>query len=88
MKKEISTQKTEKTMEHASDVDTIYNWRAMQCNQSVGIGTGGLGNKRTSGEHPNYNIVEIGQNTEKSPGHIKRLAVTQTPDRNHRLKLQ
>ena len=23
---------------------------------------------RTSGDHPNYSIVEIGQNTEKSPG--------------------
>ena len=24
----------------------------------------GLGNKRTSGDHPNYCIIEIGQNTE------------------------
>ena len=35
-------------------------------------------NKRTSGDHPNYSIVEIGQNTEKSPGDLRRLAVTQT----------
>ena len=28
---------------------------------------------------PNYSIIEIGQNTEKSPGDLKRLAVTQTP---------
>ena len=33
----------------------------------IGTGIGGLGNKRTSGDHPKYSIVEIGQNTEKSP---------------------
>ena len=40
-----------------------------------------------SGDHPNYSIVEIGQNTEKSPGYLRRLAVTQTPVRNHWLTL-
>ena len=38
-----------------------------------------------SGDHPNYSIVEIGQNTEKSPGDLRKLAVTQTLVRNHRL---
>ena len=28
------------------------------------------------GDHPNYSIIENGQNTEKSPGHLRRLAVT------------
>ena len=32
-----------------------------------------------SWDHSNYSIVEIGQNTEKSPGDSKRLAVTQIP---------
>ena len=50
-------------------------------------GTGGFGNKTTSGDHPNYSIVEIGQNTEKSPGDLRRLAVTQTPVKNHQLTL-
>ena len=45
--------------------------------------TGGLGNKSISGDHPNYSIVEIGQNTEKSPGDLRRLAVTQTAVENH-----
>ena len=27
----------------------------------------------TSGNHPNYCIIEIGQNTEKSPGDLKTL---------------
>ena len=32
-----------------------------------------------SEDHRNYSITEIGQNTKKSPGDLKRLAVTQTP---------
>ena len=31
------------------------------------------------GDHPNYSIIENCQNTEKSPGDLRRLAVTQTP---------
>ena len=50
-------------------------------------GTGGIGNKRTSGDHPNYNIPEIGQNTEKSPGDLRRLAVTQISLKDHQLTL-
>ena len=38
--------------------------------QRIIIGTGGLGNKRTSGDHPNHYTFEIGQNTEKSPGDL------------------
>ena len=30
-----------------------------------------------SGDHGNSNIVEIGQNTKKSPGNLRQLAVTQ-----------
>ena len=30
-------------------------------------------------------LLENGQNTEKSPGDLRRLAVTQTPVKNHRL---
>ena len=39
----------------------------------------GLGNKKTSGYHPNYSIIEIGRNIEKSPEDLRRPAVTQTP---------
>ena len=39
-----------------------------------------LGNKRTSGNYLNYSLVKIGQNTEKSSGYLRRLAVTQTSD--------
>ena len=34
---------------------------------------------RPSGDHPNNTIIENGQNTEKSPGDLRRLALTQTP---------
>ena len=33
----------------------------------------------TGGDCPNYSFVEIGQNTEKSLGDLRRLAVTQAP---------
>ena len=40
-----------------------------------------------SGDHLNYSIVEIGQNTEKSPGNLRRPAATQTPANDHLLTL-
>ena len=48
---------------------------------------GGLGNKRTNGDHRSNSIVEIGQNTEVSPGDLRRIAVTQNPVENHELTL-
>ena len=46
---------------------------------------GGLGSWRTGRDHPNDSIVEDRQNTEKSPGDLMRLAVTQM--KNHQLTL-
>ena len=48
---------------------------------------GRIGNQRTSQDHPNYCIIEISQNTEKSPGGLRTLAVTQTPAKVHLLML-
>ena len=48
---------------------------------------GGLGGWRTSGNPPDFDIIENGQNTEKSPRDLRRLAVTQTPGKDHQLKL-
>ena len=67
-----------KTMEHESDGDINCKWRARYSHQRIGTETRGLGNKRTSGDQPNYSIVDIGQNIKMSPGDL-RLAVTQTP---------
>ena len=50
-------------------------------------GTGGHGNKRTKGDYPKNSINEIGQNTEKSPGDLRRIAVTKTPVEDHLLTL-
>ena len=60
---------------------------AIDSHQRVGTGTGEIGNKRTSRDLPNYNILEIGQNTVRSLGDLKRFAVTQTPVENHQLTL-
>ena len=51
------------------------------CTVTKGLkkGTGGLGNKRTSGDDPNYCIIEIRD--------LRRLVVTQTPVKDHQLTL-
>ena len=74
-------------MEHESDGDTNCNWCARSSHQRIGTGTEGLGNKWTSGDHLNYRIVEVSQNTEKSTGDLKGLAVTQTSVKDHQLTL-
>ena len=72
-------------MEHESNGNS-------NCGRCISKGAGRLANKRTSKDHPEYNI-KIGQNTEKSPGDLRRLSVTQTTGHNpcdivpHRLAL-
>ena len=44
-----------------------------------GLETGGIGNQRKNSDHPGQSIVQNGQNPEKSPKELRRLAVTQTP---------
>ena len=46
---------------------------------------GRVGNRRTNRDHPNYNIVEIGQNTEKNPGDFWRCLVPQAPVKDHQM---
>ena len=74
-------------MEHESDSDTNCNYRARYSHQRISTGIGGLENYRTSGDHPNYGIDEIGQNTKKSLGDLRKLAVTQTLVENNKLTL-
>ena len=47
-----------------------------------------LKKRKSSLGHPNYSIVKLGQNTEKSPGDLRRLAVTQTPVKDLQLMLE
>ena len=32
-------------------------------------------------DHPDYSMIEIGQNSQESPGNLRRLAVIQTPEK-------
>ena len=76
-----------KTMGHESRGNANCIWCTRYSHQKIGTGIGGLGNKRTRRNHPNYDIIKIHQNTEKSPGDLKRLAITQTPVKNHQQTL-
>ena len=62
-------------MEHESDGDANCNWCTRYSHQRIDKGTGGLGNKRTSGDYPNNSVIKIDQNTKKIPGNLKILAV-------------
>ena len=55
--------------------------------KGIDTGTGRLGYKRTNGDYLNLSIVEIGQKAKRSPGDLKWLAVTRTPEENHQLTL-
>ena len=74
----------EKTMQHEGDHYINRDWCS---NYRIIKGTVELGSWRTSGDHPNNSIIEKGQNTEKSPGDLRRLAVTKTRVKIHQLKL-
>ena len=52
-----------------------------------GKGARRVENQRTCRDHPNYSSVNIGQNSEKSPGDWRRLVVTCAPVKDHELKL-
>ena len=70
-------------MEHEGDNCTNCDWCFRYSNQTIIKGTGGHGNWRTSRNRPNCSNIENRQNTEKSPGDLRRLAITQTPVKNH-----
>ena len=76
-----------KTMEREGNNFTNRDKCFWYSHQRIIKGTEGPGGWRTGGVHLNYNITENGQNTEKSPGDLRRLAVTQTPVKNHQLTL-
>ena len=71
-----------KIIDHESVSDTNCNWCERNNPQRLGKETERVGNWRTCQDHLNYSITKIGQNTEKSPGDLKRLGVTQTRVKN------
>ena len=76
-----------KNVEHESDVYINCNWCSWYIHRMINKGTVGLRNNRASGDHPNYCITGIGQNTEKSPGDLRRLPLTHNPLKDHQLTL-
>ena len=73
---------TDNNREEDVDGDTNGNWCTWNDPQKIRKETEKLGNKRTSRDHPDYSIINIGQYTEKSPGDLRRLDVTQTSVKN------
>ena len=74
-------------MEHEVDGVANCNWCDRNDLQRLVTGAERVGNRRTSGDHPNYSIVEICLNTEKSPGDLRRLSILKTPVKDHHLTL-
>ena len=74
-------------MEHEGDNYTICDWCFGYSNERITKGTEGVGSWWTRGDNPNNNIIENGRNTEKSPGDLSRLTVSQTPVKDHQLTL-
>ena len=72
-------------MDHECDGDTNSNSCTWRHHQRTDKGTSRLRNQRTIRYYPDYSITMIGQNTEKSLGDLRRLAVTQTPMKDHQL---
>ena len=71
-------------MEHKCDGGTSYNWRTCNCTQSLAKWAGRVGNRRSQ-DHSKSSIVEIGQNTGKSPGYLWGHAFSRTPVKYHNL---
>ena len=74
-------------MEYGDNGDIKGNWYAWNYLQRLDKGAKKDGNQSRRGDHPNYSITEIGQNTEKSPRDLKGLAITQTTVKAHQQTL-
>ena len=79
---DLARELKKKNMGNEGDSDTNCHWCTWDC-EAIGR----LGNKRTSWDHPDFSIIKIDQNTEESPGDLRRFAASQTPVRNHLINL-
>ena len=80
-------QRVEKAVEHESDSDTNWSWCTQNSSQRLGKEIRETGNHRKNQDHTDNSTVKISKNTQKSPGHLRRLAVIQTPGKYHHLEL-
>ena len=74
-----SYQRTKKDVEHEGDRDTSSNCLIWNGPQGLSTGIERVRNRKTNGDHPNYSIVKIGQNTTKSPGDWGDLLLLRLP---------
>ena len=91
------SEKKDKYLDLARELKKLWNMKATTIpvvidafwysHQMIGTRTGWLGYNRMGGDCPIYIIIENDQNTEKNPGDLRRLAVTQTPVKDHQLTL-
>ena len=88
------SEKKDKYLDLATELKNLWNMKIMVI--LIIIGTLGTFTKRQvqvledlfiSRGNSNYSIIKIYQNTEKCPGDLRRLAVTQIPLKRHRLAL-
>ena len=70
--------KLKQSMEYEDDDDANSNWWTWNDSQRLSKRAGAVGNRRMSVDYPNYRIVEVGQNTEKSPRNLRRLVTQRT----------
>ena len=70
-------------MKHESDDYANFDWCFRNNNKRIIKRPRGLRSWQTGRDYPNDSITENGQITEKSPGDLRRFAVTQTPVKNH-----
>ena len=64
------TRELKKATEHEGNGDTNCNWRTWNDLQRLGKRAGRVRNRTTNRNYLNYSIVDISQNTEKSPGDL------------------
>ena len=76
-----------KTMEHERDDYINCDWCFWHSKYRIIKRPRGLGSWRTSEDHSNESIIENSQNTGKSPGDLRRLAVKQTAGKTHQREL-
>ena len=69
--------------EHVGDNNTNSSWCTWNSLQRMGKQIGTVGKQMKNKDYTDYSIDEINKNTEKSPGGLKRLAVTQTRVKAH-----
>ena len=65
----------------------IVSWWTWNAPRRFGNKTGEIKNQRKNGDDQDHRIIKIGYNMQKSPEDLIRLAVIQTPEKDHQLML-